>query len=329
MELTRRNLLAACAGGLALAAGLGLADARRRPAAAAQPRAAHQVPGIYRLSIGDDIEVTALLDGYIDLGTNLFRGAPEEEVRRLQEAAFVPVGPAVRSGVNAFAVNAGGRLALIDAGGRNLLGPTLGRLPGNLKAAGIDPAAVDLVVATHLHPDHVGGLVTGDGAAVFPNAELVVHEADWNFWTNADLMAKANEQGKMFFQAAQAAITPYAKRTRLIGDDEEVMPGLRSIGLPGHTPGHTGFVVHSGPDTLLIWGDIVHSALLQVPHPDWSIAFDIGPDLAVATRRKAFAMAASDRLLVAGMHLPFPGIGRILDEGGVYQYQPEPWRFEP
>lgn len=327
MDLTRRHLLAA-GGGMALA-GLGLAGAGLRPATAAQPRAVRQVPGIYRLSIGGDIEVTALLDGFIDLGTNLFPDAPEEEVRRLQEAAFVPVGPSVRSGVNAFAVNAGDRLALIDAGGRNLLGPTLGRLPGSLKASGIDPAAVDLVVATHLHPDHIGGLVTGDGAAVFPNAELVVHEADWNFWTDAELMAKANEQGKVFFQAAQAAITPYAKRMRLIGDDDEVMPGLRSIGLPGHTPGHSGFIVHSGPDTLLIWGDIVHSALLQVPHPDWSIAFDIRPDLAVSTRRKAFDMAASDRLLVAGMHLPFPGIGRILRGETGYTYRPEPWRFEP
>lgn len=322
MDWTRRQLLAAGASGVALA---GL---RAGPAAAAQPRAVRQVPGIYRLSIGSDIEVTALLDGFLDVGTNLFPDAAEEEVHRLQEAAFVPVGPFVRSGVNAFAVNAGDRLALIDAGGRNLLGPTLGRLPGSLKAAGIDPAAVDLVVATHLHPDHIGGLVTGDGAAVFPNAELVVHEADWNFWTDAELMAKANEQGKVFFQAAQAAITPYAKRTRLIGGDDEVMPGLRSLALPGHTPGHTGFIVSSGPETLLIWGDIVHSALLQVPHPEWSIAFDIGPDMAISTRRKAFDMSASDRLLVAGMHLAFPGIGRILRQDGGYAYRPEPWRFE-
>lgn len=321
MQWNRRQILTAAGIGMAVAAG------RTAPAAAAQPRAGRQVPGIYRLNVGD-IEVTALLDGYIDLAMNLFPGAAAPEIRRLQKANFLPRGETVRSGVNAFVVNTGDRLALVDAGGSDLLGPTLGDLPASLAAAGIDPAAIDMVIVTHLHPDHIGGLVTGDGAAVFPNAELIVHEADWNFWTNAELMAKANDQGKVFFQAAQSAITPYAKRSRLVGDDEEVTPGIRSLALPGHTPGHTGFVVASGVDTLLIWGDVVHSAVLQVPHPEWSIAFDIASDLAVATRRRAFDMAASERLLVAGMHLPFPGFGHVTREGDRFRYQPAQWRYE-
>jgi len=323
MNLCRRQLLGAGAvAGVALA-GTSLAAG---PLAAAQPKTGRQVPGIYRLGVGD-IEVTAVLDGHIDLGIELFPNAEADEVTRLQEAAFVPVGPSVRGAVNSFAVNTGEKLVIIDAGGRDFLGPTMGRLPDNLAAAGIDPAAVDVVAVTHMHPDHIGGIVTTNGAAVFPNAELVVHKADWDFWMSPEIMAKAPESSLPFFQAAQAAGTPYAKRVRPIGDDEEVVPGIRSLALPGHTPGHTGFVIASGNDTLLVWGDIVHAAILQFPHPDWAIAFDIAPELAVATRRKAFDMAATDRLMIAGMHVPFPGVGHVVRNGG-YKFIPASWNYE-
>lgn len=323
MDLYRRQILS-----MGAAAGAALAGSAMGvgPLAAAQPQAGRQVPGIYRLGVGD-IEVTAVLDGYVDLGIELFPNSEAEEVTRLQEAAFVPVGPSVRGAVNAFVVNTGDKLVIIDAGGRDFLGPTLGRLPENLAAAGIDPAAVDVVAATHMHPDHIGGIVTTNGAAVFPNAEFVVHKDDWDFWMSPEIMAKAPKSSLPFFQAAQSAGTPYAKRVRPIGDDEEVVPGIRSLALPGHTPGHTGFLIASGADTLLVWGDIVHSAMLQFPHPDWAIAFDISPELAVATRRRAFDMAASDRLMIAGMHVPFPGIGHVVRDGK-FEFVPASWNYE-
>jgi glyoxylase-like metal-dependent hydrolase (beta-lactamase superfamily II) len=323
MNLCRRQVLTAgAAAGVALAgSALGV-----RPLAAAQPKAGRQVPGIYRLGVGD-IEVTAILDGHIDLGIELFPGADPEEVTRIQEANFVPVGPSVRGAVNAFVVNTGEKLVIIDAGGRDLLGPSMGRLPENLAAAGIDPANVDVVAATHMHPDHIGGIVTANGAAVFQNAELVVHKDDWDFWMSPEIMAKAPESALPFFQAAQAAGTPYTKRVRPIGDDAEVVPGIRSVALAGHTPGHTGFMISSGDDALLVWGDIVHAAILQFPHPDWAIAFDISPEVAIATRRRAFDMAAQDRLMIAGMHVPFPGIGHVVRDSG-FKFVPASWNYE-
>ncbi|MEJ8574400.1 MBL fold metallo-hydrolase [Microbaculum marinum] len=323
MKFCRRQVLTGgVAGGMVLAGSL----LGARPVAAAQALAGRQVPGIYRLGVGD-IEVTAILDGYIDLGIELFPSADAEEVTRLQRANFVPVGPSVRGAVNAFVVNTGEKLVIVDAGARDLMGPTLGQLPANLEAAGIDPEAVDVVALTHMHPDHIGGIVTANGAAVFPNAELVVHTDDWNFWMSPEIMEKANEQGKMFFQAAQAAGTPYAKRLRQIGDDAEVVPGIRSVALPGHTPGHTGYMISSGDQSLLIWADIVNAAILQFPHPDWAIAFDISPEVAIATRRRTFEMAATERLMIAGMHVPFPGIGHVVRDGG-FRFVPVSWNYE-
>jgi glyoxylase-like metal-dependent hydrolase (beta-lactamase superfamily II) len=322
MEMRRRQFLkASVAAGAALAgSALGAGSLM-----AAQAKAGRQVPGIYRIMVGD-IQVTAILDGYVDLGTNLFPDADPEAVAELQKANFAPVGDSVRASVNCFVVNTGDKLAIIDAGGRNLLGPTLGDMPRGLSAAGIEPANVDLVVATHMHPDHIGGITTKNGAAAFENAQLVVHGDDWDYWMSADNLNSAGDLAKPFFQAAQAAATPYAKMVRKIGDDEEVMPGVRSLALPGHTPGHTGYMISSGNDTLLIWGDIVHSSILQFPHPNWSIAFDTSPQKANATRRRAFDMAQTDRLLVAGMHLPFPGIGHVVRSGG-YRFVPADWRY--
>jgi glyoxylase-like metal-dependent hydrolase (beta-lactamase superfamily II) len=309
-------------GGRGLAgAGLGVSAAF-----AAEPKAGRQVPGIYRINVGD-IEVTAILDGYIELGANLFPDAKLDEVNKLQAANFAPVGDSVRASVNAFVINTGDKLAIIDAGGRNLLGPTMGELPANLSAAGINPADVDLVIATHMHPDHIGGITTKNGAAAFENAQLVVHADEWDYWLSAENMSKAGESAAPFFQAAQASVTPYAKMVRKIVGDEEVIPGVRSVALPGHTPGHTGYMVTSGPDALLIWGDIVHSVILQFPHPNWSIAFDVSPEKGIATRKKAFDLAMTDRLLVAGMHLPYPGLGYVTKGGGGYRFVPAEWRF--
>jgi len=320
MQMRRRQFLQA---GVAAGAALVGTAMGAGPILAAQPKAGRQVPGIYRIAVGD-IEVTAILDGYIDLGVDLFPDAKADEVEKLQLANFAAVGDKLRASVNCFVVNTGEKLAIVDDGGRNLLGPTMGDMPAGLAAAGIDPAAVDVVIATHMHPDHIGGITTKNGAAAFPNAELVVHADDWDFWMSPENLAGAPDFFKPFFQAAQAAGTPYVKTVRKIGGDEEVIPGVRSMALPGHTPGHTGFVVSSGADTLLIWGDIVHSPLLQFAHPNWSIAFDSSPDLAIATRRRVFDIAETDRLLVAGMHLPFPGIGNVM-RGGGFKFVPASW----
>jgi glyoxylase-like metal-dependent hydrolase (beta-lactamase superfamily II) len=323
ISIDRRRLLT---GAAALAGLTATGAAPGGSALAAAPRAAAQVPGLHRFTVGD-VEVTAVADGYIDIPTSIFAKADAAGIAALQRQAFQPVGETLRLAVNLYVVNTGDRLVLVDGGTGNLMGPTLGKLAANLKAAGIEPSAVDAIVATHLHPDHIGGLFSPAGAAAFPKAELVTHEADVAFWTNQQIMAKAPEMVQGFFRAAQTALKAYDGRVRRISRDGEVAKGIASMHMPGHTPGHTGYVVSSGNASLLIWGDLVHSATLQFARPDWSIAFDVDADAALATRKKVLDMAANDRLPVAGMHLPFPGIGHVAKAGEGYAYVRADWQY--
>ena len=214
---------------------------------------------------------------------------------------------------------------LIDTGSAKLLGPTMGDLPAGLKAAGVDPVSIDTVLLTHLHPDHVNGLLTADGRAAFPNAEVVVAEAEAKFWHDDGVAAKTPAEYRPFVKMARDALAAYPKRVRLFAGETEVLPGIAPVPEPGHTPGHTGYMLSSGGDSLWVWGDIVHVAAFQFPHPEWAVAFDTDPKQAVATRKAALDRAATDKLVVAGMHLPFPGRGHIFNDGGRYEFVPVPW----
>lgn len=313
--LDRRSLLS-------LAAGAGAASIAL-PVAARAPLAGTQVPGVVRHKVGT-IEVTALLDGHLPIAHAMFPSANEAAANRLTDGAFLPRGP-VATPVNAYLVNLGDRLVLVDTGTATAMGPGLGHLPRNLAAAGVSPEAVDLVLITHLHPDHANGLVTSDGRAVFPNAEVIVAEAEVAFWTDAGVMSRAPAEAQPFFRMAQAAIAPYGSRLRRITPGGEVTPGITSVAAPGHTPGHTAFRIASGAAQLLIWGDIVHVGPFQFPNPDWSIAFDVDLPAAAATRRRIFDMVAADRITVAGMHLDFPGIGNVARDGTAFRFVPQPW----
>lgn len=323
MEVTRRLFMAGgAAAGLAAASGpAGVVTSAR----AAAPKTGRQFAGVHRMGVGD-IEVNAVLDGYIDFNMALFPKADPAEVDRLRREAFLPP-DRVRGAVNAYVVNTGDRLVLIDSGARDLLAPSLGRLPDNLKAAGIDPASIDTVLLTHMHPDHVGGLLAGTAAA-FPNADMAVSETEWGFWYNDTIMAGAPDGAKRFFTAARDATAPYKDRLKPFSADVEVAPGISAMALPGHTPGHTGFMVSSGDKRLLIWGDIVHASLFQFAHPDWTITFDVDQDQAAKTRLKAFDMAVADRLPIAGMHIPFPGFGHVDKSGDAYAFVPAQWQYE-
>ena len=283
-------------------------------------------PGVLRLKLGDAI-VTALLDGSIDLPLALFPRTDEPEAAALLEREFAQM--PVRAALNAFLVQQAGRTVLIDTGAATGLGPSLGRLPAALAAAGIDPASIDAVAMTHLHPDHVNGLLAPGGQAAFPNAELVLHAAEHAFWTDDGARARTPADLQPFFDAARAGIAPYATRTRLLSrTGDTVIPGVTALPLPGHTPGHTGYRVASNGRDLLIWGDIVHAPTLQFARPDWGIAFDVDMDDAAATRLRTMAMVAADRVLIAGMHLDFPAFGHVQvgTEARSYRFVPMPWQ---
>lgn len=315
MNLTRRNLLGGAAAVAAYAALPAL------PALSAAPKSG-ATPGFFRHSIGD-VEVTALLDGAFPFEAKMFPAATPEEMARVTALAYSPNPPI--SHVNCYAVNTGDKLYLVDTGTGTLFGPDLGKVAKNLAAAGIQPEQVDSILLTHLHPDHFGG-ATKDGQAVFPKAELVYTETDGAFWLSEEMQAKAPKDFQPFFTMARASVAPYASRTRKIGVSGQVAPGIEAVSLPGHTVGHIGYLVGTGANRLLIWGDVVHNAALQFQKLEWGIAFDTDQAQANATRKRTFDMAATDRILVAGMHLPFPGIGYVAREGERYSFQPAFWK---
>jgi len=282
-----------------------------------------QIPAVYHRRIGE-IVVTAVSDGVLTTDRVMTRNLPAEE---LSDA----LGFAFRDGlffsVNAFVIHSGGRIALVDTGCGTYLGPNLGRLIENLKIAGVSPEEIDTVLLTHMHPDHSAGLTDLDsGALHYPNAELVVHENEPRHWYDDAKMAGASDLYKtMHFQWAREQTMPYHNRTRTFTSGE-VFPGVTTVSAQGHTPGHTGYLVASGGDRLLIWGDTVHIPEVQFARPEITMVPDTDPDAAAAMRRELLEMVARERLLVAGMHLHFPGFGHVARDGDAFRFCPEAWR---
>ena len=282
-----------------------------------------QIPGVYHRRIGD-IVVTALSDGYLDGSVEVLQNIAPTDAGRMLSDAFRP---GRRTSVNCYLVHSAGRLALIETGSGDYLQPTAGKLQQNLKAAGIDPAAIEKVILTHMHPDHSAGLTDPKtGAKFFPNAELVVHENEPRHWNDDAAMAQASERAqRLYFQCAREQMAPYHNVMHTFSGPTEVFPGVRSVPLHGHTPGHSGYMITSGKDSLLIWGDIVHVPEIQVPRPEVTIEFDTDAHAAAATRRRTFDMVAADRLLIAGMHVHFPGFAHVAKHGDSYVMLPEMW----
>lgn len=319
--MKRQHEIAFSRRGLMIGAGaLVAASAATAPASAKMPFAKAQAPGFFRRKLGE-FEVTALLDGDIELELKLFSGNATE-MEKLSAESFQSSPP--RSHVNAFAVNTGDKLYLVDTGTGALMGSSLGRVTENLVLAGINPDQVDAILLTHLHPDHFGGM-TVEGRPAYKNADVYVSEADAKFWLGTEMAEKAPADFKPFFQMAAATMKPYAHRLKPLPANGEIAAGVTALSLAGHTVGHTGFVFASGKEQLLIWGDIVHNAAIQFPKPEITLAFDTDQGQAAAARKKAFDMTASDRLLVAGAHLPYPGLGFVERTGGGYRYHPDFW----
>jgi glyoxylase-like metal-dependent hydrolase (beta-lactamase superfamily II) len=266
-----------------------------------------------------DIEVTALSDGPFPATLDTLIEFDRAEAQRLLGK---PAGTPFFLPVNCYLLKLGSKWALVDAGCGPHMAPGLGQLPKRLREAGVPPEAIDIVILTHIHPDHALGLIDANGAAIFPNADLLVHEAEANFWLGRDAAPNASERVRRNIGKARQATAPYRERMRTVGDGE-ALPGVTAMLLPGHTPGHTGWIVHSGGESLLFWGDVVHIPAIQVARPEAAFVYDVDPQAARATRRRAFDMVAADRLAVAGAHLDFPGIGTIERKGTNYRFEPQ------
>ncbi|HET6720373.1 MAG TPA: MBL fold metallo-hydrolase [Rhodocyclaceae bacterium] len=284
-------------------------------AQAAAPLAGTQVPGYYRMQLGQ-FEVTALFDGAIELDTQLLKNARPADLQRLLSRMFVG-NPKMQTAVNAYLINTGAHLVLVDAGAAKLFGPTLGYVVQNLKAAGYEPAQVDTVVLTHLHADHFGGLNDANGQPLFPQARILVAQSDNDFWLSQQVADAAPKDAQAFFKMARDSAAPYraSGQWATFGDGEALVPGVRAVKADGHTPGHTAYAIESAGKKLLIWGDLVHAHAVQFARPGVAIEFDIDQKQAIATRRRIMKEMAASKTLVAGMHLPFPGIGHVRADG--------------
>jgi glyoxylase-like metal-dependent hydrolase (beta-lactamase superfamily II) len=290
------------------------------PVQAAAPMVKTQAPGFYRMMLGD-FEVTALYDGSFDLPVDQLLKQPAARTDAALARHFLSL--PVETSVNAFLVNTGTKLILIDAGTGGYSGPTSGTLLANLRAAGYRPEQVDDIFITHMHGDHVGGL-SHEGVAVFPKAVVHAGKGDVDHFLSQAQMERAPADTRDGFTTAMAAFAPYQAAGRLqpIAGDGVIVPGVRAWATPGHTPGHTSYVVESKGAKMIVTGDLIHVATVQLDDPSVTIAFDSDTRAAEAMRLKVFAQAAREGTLIAAAHLQFPGIGHLTIAGKGYGYEP-------
>lgn len=286
---------------------------------AAAPLSEKQTLAYYVTPVGD-YQVTALLDrGMLMPADQLLAGATPEQIRAWLAARHRPV--PVPSSLNSFLINTGKELFLVDSGGGDFMGPGGASLQPTLQQAGYQTGQVDKLLLTHLHVDHVGGIVK-DGKPLFENAELWVPQLELDYWLSDAERDKVPEAKREGFERARQAIEPYQKANRLrtFKWGDELASGIRAVDLSGHTPGHSGFDIQRNGQRLLIWGDLVHVQDVQFDYPEITIDFDIDQEAAKKQRLATFKAAADGGYRVAGMHMAFPGLGYVRAKDKGYEW---------
>ncbi|MET0550669.1 MAG: MBL fold metallo-hydrolase [Xanthomonas sp.] len=296
------------------------------PAHAAAPAAAaEQVPGVYRQAIGR-LRVTALFDGTVALPRTQLANIPPEAIARLLDHRYVPENDkGLQTAVNAYLIQDGTHLTLVDTGTATCFGPGLGQVLANLRAAGYAPAQVDDVLLTHAHPDHLCGLLDAQGQPAYPNATVWLSAADAAYWLDPASEADAPQMLRFAFPLARAAVAPYqaTQRLRRFRPGDALPGGAVALDTHGHTPGHVSYRFDGGAgQQLLVWGDLVHYHAVQFAQPQASYEADSDRDAAIAARKRMLAQAADHGWWVAGAHLPFPGLGHVRRADAAFAWVP-------
>jgi glyoxylase-like metal-dependent hydrolase (beta-lactamase superfamily II) len=302
---TRRDVMLAAAAAATLPLGAPLA----------------QAAPFHRLRVGG-LTVTIITDGEVmrEAQRGFVVNASPEQVGQAMQAAGLP-GTQIRNPYNVTFVETRGGLVALDAGTGAAPGGPTGMLLANMRAAGLDPARVTRVAQTHFHGDHIGGLAGADGTPVYPNAAVAVPEREWTFWTDAGEESRAGSRAPNFAMV-RSRFAPYREKLRRFAPGAEVAPGIHAVATPGHSPGHTSFLVADGGAQLLVIGDAVTTPAFFLPNPEWYPVFDMDPPLAVETRKRLLDRAATERLAVVGYHFPMPATGRVERAGTGYRLVP-------
>lgn len=302
------------------------------PGTALQPQPAHAATptadrpgrqaGYYWLQLGN-VQVAAVSDGTLRSSARLL-SEHQDKVADALKNAYV-TSPRSTS-VNAFLILASDRRILVDAGSGKLLGPSVNKIVRSLQNGGFGPADITDILLTHIHGDHSGGL-TVEGKRIFPAATVHVNRVEADFWLSQANMDNSPEYFRPMFVKGRESLAPYLSAAKLSTFEagQTVLPGITAVAAPGHTPGHTCYMLESQGEKLLFWGDTVHVAEAQFPLPDTAIEYDLDPQAAISQRQKLFAQAAEKGHLVAGAHISFPGIGHVGKAAQGYQWFPIPY----
>ena len=333
-HLSRRQALAAAPVAALAAVGAGVARGQEdAPPADGPSLAPAGNAGAYRTRVGG-WEVAVLSDGFFffdPLHPTLGGNVAAETFQAAVDAAAMPADGLAH--VNALLARRGDRVVLVDAGSGDAFAPTCGRLIANLAAVGVAPGEVTDVLLTHAHLDHAGGLMLPgqDRQPAFPQAAVHVTEAEHAFWRSnpaMEAMTAPPELKARVVKVANDALDTAGDRLQMVTEQAEPVPGFTAVFCPGHTPGHCGYLLSDGDESLYFTGDTLFFAPVLTSHPDWHVAFDADPAAAAATRFREMDRIARDRLRVAAPHLPFPALAQLREDGsGGFRYLPEPWRF--